>query len=260
MSTIRKSTKATHAAVHATVASEKTGTTPNLATPTPVAATPGLVLVPLPPSIAAFPTPPDGYTATDPTATRGVQPKSAQLAVMPEVIKELLRFTDYAEVFGKTAPPLASVLQTFQAAAQWSAMRVKSDTWEAFTRSQEGMSWRDVYAFMERMQPAFELAVQGDSSVGTLYPMIARLFGAQKLIAQKAVATKKANKKLAAEGKLPVKGAVGKRRKKAAANAALEERAAAVTAVTAPATSAETNGVSAATAAAAASGGETTAH
>jgi hypothetical protein len=47
------------------------------------------------------------------------------------------------------------------------------------------------------------------------------LFSVQKVIAQKGVTTRKENKKLEAEGKMPIKGTVGKRRKKAAANALL---------------------------------------
>ena len=143
---------------------------------------------------------------------------------MPGVLKELTRFEDYAGVFGKTAPPLPAVMQTFQAASEWSATRAKAAAFDAYARDQEGMAWRDVHTFMDRMQPAFELAAQGDSTVGTQNPMLSRLFGAQKLIAQKALTTRKANDKLRAEGKLPSKGQVGKRRKKAAANAALEEQ------------------------------------
>jgi hypothetical protein len=74
---------------------------------------------------------------------------------------------------------------------------------------------------MARIQPLFELAVAGDPTLGTQYPMLVKLFGAQRVIAQKAAATRKANRKAIAEGKPPVKGQVGKRRQRAAQKAAL---------------------------------------
>ncbi len=44
---------------------------------------------------------------------------------MPDVLAELARFTEYASIFGKTAPPLEYVVQTATAASQWSATCVK---------------------------------------------------------------------------------------------------------------------------------------
>ncbi len=212
MSTIRKSTKS--AAV--------VESTPVAVPGTPTAPVAADVLIAAPPALSAMLAPPEGFVPTDATAYRGVMPTTAQLAVMPGVVKELLRFTDYLIVFGKTAPPLAIVLQTFSAAMQWSQMRAKTDAWDVFCHAQEGMSWRDVHLLMEKLQPAFELAASADASVTADNPMLARLFGAAKLAARKGVVTKKANAKAKAEGKLPVSGKVGKARKKTAANAALE--------------------------------------
>ena len=83
-------------------------------------------------------------------------------------------------------------MQTFDAANQWSQMRVKNLAWDAHTRSQEAMAWRDDHSATERMQPALELAV------------------------------KKANKKKEAEGELATSGEVGKRRQRSAERAALD--------------------------------------
>jgi hypothetical protein len=199
------------------------------AVPAAIAAAPAPTQIAISPPVPGetVPTPPGGYTPADLAEYRGLLPKGSQLTALPDVIKELRRFTDYAEVFGKTAPPLPWVLQTFDAANQWSQMHVKNQTWDEYTRTQEAMAWKDVHFAMQRMQPALELAVKGDATVGTQNPALVRFFGAASVIAQKAVSTKKANQKKTENGELPTSGKVGKQRQKAAAKAALAEKNAA---------------------------------
>jgi len=73
---------------------------------------------------------------------------------------------------------------------------------------------------MDRLKPAWDLAVMADPDLATQYPGLASLLGAKKAIADKAASTRRANKKAIAEGKAPLHGAVGKQRKNAAKNAA----------------------------------------
>ncbi len=186
-----------------------------------------IVFVEPPPAGATIPPVPHGFIAAANGTFRGVLPKTAQLSVVGAVVAELKRFTDYVEVFGKTSAPLPTVMQTFDAASQWSAMRKQAAAWDAYCRTQEGNAWQDVRKYADRMQAAFELAASGDATVGARYPALARFFAAGKVSAQKAVLTRKANLKLEAEGKLPFKGGVGKRRKRAAADQALDEKLAA---------------------------------
>jgi len=206
MATIRKSKKSVHAVTSTTIS------TPDNS---------ALILIQPPPAAAVVPVPPDGYTATDGSEYRGVLPKATQLAVMSGVVQELGRFSDYAQVFGRTAPPIASITQSFSAANQWSLMRVRTIAWEGYCLQQEGLAWVDIHRLMDQIQPLFELAVASDASIGVQFPMMLKLFNAQRVIAAKGAATRKANKKAIAEGKQPVKGKVGARRQRAAQKAAL---------------------------------------
>jgi len=180
-----------------------------------------LILINPPPAAAMIPVVPDGFTATDGSEYRGVLPKATQLAVLSSVVQELGRFSDYAQVFGSTAPPIATISQSFDAANQWSLMRVRTIAWEGYCLQQEGLAWIDIRRLMDRLQPLFELAVSSDASIGEQFPGLRKLFNAQRVIAAKAVATKKANRQAMAEGKAPVKGKVGQRRQRAAQKAAL---------------------------------------
>jgi hypothetical protein len=174
-----------------------------------------------PPTITLAAIPPS-FVPVDMKYYSGVLPKAAQLTVMAGAVQELKSFADFAGVFGKTAPPQASVVQAFDIAAQWSALHSKMLAYEVFCASQEALSWKEVHDYMARLQPAFALAAKSDATVATEHPSLTRLFGAAKEIAVKGAATKKANKQLEAEGKPPIKGKAGKRRKNAAANALFE--------------------------------------
>jgi hypothetical protein len=92
-------------------------TTPPL-DPSAAASAPNIALLELPPTDANIPPPPIGFVAPAGTDYRGVTPKRAELAVLPKALEELGRFTDYVAVFGKTAPPLASLQETLNAALQ----------------------------------------------------------------------------------------------------------------------------------------------
>ncbi len=139
---------------------------------------------------------------------------------MPDVLEELARFSEYVQVFGKTAPPLAYVIQTFAAASQWTSMRVKTDTWEQFTRSQEGAAWVAARKIMQALSPALSLVVQTDTTLAQQFPALVRLFGAKKVIARRSVISRAVNKKDIAEGRPPSRGKAAKRAKKLASAAA----------------------------------------
>jgi hypothetical protein len=139
---------------------------------------------------------------------------------MPDVVAELRGSADFAQIFGKTVPPLATVLQMLDATEQWSSMRAKSSEWDLFCRTQEGLAWKDTRALFASMKPAFDLAVSVDKTIATKYPSLARLMAACSTISKRAAATKKANQKLEAEGKPPTKGVKAKKAAKKAPHVA----------------------------------------
>jgi hypothetical protein len=183
---------------------------PPAATPAPVAQPPAsvasIVFIKPPPADANIPTPPEGATNANGVDYRAALPKKLELSAMPDVVAELQRFANYTEIFGKTAPPLEYVLQTAIAAAEWSAMRVLTEAWDAYSRTQEGASWADFRIIMEAMSPALDLAVKTDGTVSRQYPAIVRLFDAKRVIAKRGVVTRQVNKQNVAKGKAPTRG------------------------------------------------------
>jgi hypothetical protein len=88
--------------------------------------------------------------------------------------------------------------------------------WEKYCHTQEGMAWLIIRSMMDRLRPAYDLAVIGDESIKSTMPGLATLLGAKKAIAQKAVSTRRANRLAIANGEAPTHGAVGKKRVKSA--------------------------------------------
>ena len=115
-------------------------------------ATPNIVLVQLPPADANIPVPPKGFVPTLGTDYRGIVPKKAEMAVLPQVLQELGRFANWTQVFGTTAPPLPSLQQTLNAALEWSLMRNSTDAWDLYSRTMEGIAWTEARAMMDRFK------------------------------------------------------------------------------------------------------------
>ena len=206
------------------------------ASPPTAAKTPATVLgaglLPLPPA-ATTPSPPQGYEPTSGINFRGIVPWTAELVVLPKALQDLARFTSYASILGGTAPPLAQVTEALTVGGEWSTARAASAAWDAYCRDQEGSAWRLINGMMDRLRPAFALAVKGDATIATTYPSLAELLAVKKANALKGASTRQLNKKAAAEGKPATHGVAGKAREKRAAKAAL----AAATSAASPAAS-----------------------
>ena len=179
-----------------------------------------LVLLDMPPPNANIPAPPSGFVAGDTADYRAVLPRDAELRALPIAVKDMSKFTDYTQLLGQTAPPYAEMMQALTVANAWSSMRTESAAWDAFCGSQEGISWTTLRGQMERLQPSFDLATGGTSNVTTLYPGLATLLDAKKVIARKGASTRKMNKEAEAKGETPVHGRVGKARQRKAEKAA----------------------------------------
>ncbi len=176
----------------------------------------------LPPADAKIPSPPSGFVAGDSADYRAMLPRDAELRALPNALSDLIKFTNYSQVLGDTAPPYAQIVQAIAAASAWSSMRTDSAAWDAFCGAQEGIAWTTLRAQMVRLQPSFELASAGPSNVKTMFAGLASLLGAKKVIARKGASTRKMNRTAVAEGKEPTHGKVGKTRKRAAEKAAYE--------------------------------------
>jgi hypothetical protein len=149
----------------------------------------------LPPADAHIPAPPPGFVPTNGTDYRGLVPRKAELAVLPDVVAELGKFADYGLVFGKLLPPLPVVIDILNAAEQWSSMRAQSSQWDLYCRTQEGLAWEEVRPLLGKMRPAFTLAVSADAMVAKQNPQLARLLGVASNISKRGVASRKAKLK-----------------------------------------------------------------
>jgi hypothetical protein len=174
---------------------------------------------PAPPPDSHIPAVPPGFVPTLGSDFKGVPPRAGHMAALPDVIEELLRFDDFAEVFGKTAPPYELTLEIVRVAYAWSRQRAEMRAWDLYCRTQEGLAWRELRGVMSRLAPAYHLAVATDSTLASRFPGFERLLTASRLIGQKGAETRRANARLKAEGKAPFKGRAGERRRRAAQKA-----------------------------------------
>jgi hypothetical protein len=207
------------------------------------------------PPVLQIPSPPQGFVPTPGADYRGLLPRRSQMVAMPEVLNEMSNFPDWVAIFGATAPSLAEVKQTVGGAGSWTLLRKQLTAYDHYCRTEEGRAWMAAQPILGRLTPAFALAVAGNAAIATKYPGFASLLSARKGIAKKGVSTKKANKKLEAEGKAPTKGGVGKKRVKQEEKALLTAAQQQQQQATPPQAPAPANGGGGASAPAAANGG-----
>jgi hypothetical protein len=198
--------------------------------------------------VSTIPTIPSGAQADSGANYRTVLPRATEVSSLVRAVSDFQSMSNFSQLFGITGLQYAQVLAAFVIAAQWTAMRGATETWGGYCLSEEGKAWTTVRAFMQLLKPLFDAAAKGDPNLASVYPGIAALFGAQKVIAQKGATTRKNNKTAEAKGELADHGTVGKRRTRVAAKAALEAQqtasqstAPAASTTTAPATTPATH-------------------
>ena len=149
---------------------------------------------------------PKGCIPTTGADFRGVLPRSLEIAVMADAVTEIQRFTDFSQVFGKTVPSQATVAQVLMAAEQWSTMRNAAANWDAYCRTQEGLTWQAARTILGSMKASFSLAANVDDTLATQNPSLVALFGAKATIAKRGAVTRKANREAKLAGKEPTQG------------------------------------------------------
>ncbi len=159
---------------------------PAPAPPTPVSPVPST-----PPDPATVPKPPQGFIPPNLSDFRGYRPQKAELATTPDAILELRSFQDYADVFGKTAPPADQVIGALDLAYQWTQVLDPSQAWLVYTKAMDAMTWKSALVLLESLKAPFKLAVLHDPTLASRYPALVRLLSANKVTARKGVSTKK---------------------------------------------------------------------
>ena len=158
---------------------------------------------------------------------RGALPRTSELVALPTAVADLKKFTEYTEIMGSRAPQWALLITALDVTCRWSSARTQADAWDKYARTQEGISWTMLRRMMGQLAPIYGAVVAADPSIATMFPGLATLLDAKKVIAHRSASTKKANAKAKAEGREPTHGKVGKEAIKAAQRAALAEKLAA---------------------------------
>ena len=158
------------APIPTSIAPTATATATPTPTPTSLAPVTALPYSKAPPPITLPPVP-AGVVTVPPAQLRGQLPRKQELELMPAVESEIDRFVDFASVFGKTAPSQAAVEQTLTSAFQWSMLHVQLSAWQKYAQSQEVAAWVNARSVINRLAPAFALAVKTDSSIGVELPL-----------------------------------------------------------------------------------------
>ncbi len=180
----------------------------------------------LPPADAKIPPVPAGFVGT--TATlRGVKPRVRELNEMTQALIELRAFAGYDALFGATAPEREQLIANMEAARQWSVMRVRLADWDAVCATYEQLAWVTMRSEMKRLRPAFDLAAANKPSLTRPFSTLASFLHAMSEIGRKAVASRRANKAAAAEGKPPVRGRQAKAMERTRGKEALAKKLAA---------------------------------
>jgi hypothetical protein len=154
---------------------------------------------------------------------KGYRPMQTELAAVSDAIDELNAFASWTNVFGITAPSASSIADRLTVAAGWTALYAQSESWASYTKSQQGMAWKDALEVLEALKPAFQLALEASPGIANEFPSLTRMLGAQKVASSKAASTRKKN----AAGKAAGDQATAVANAAAAATAAANANAAA---------------------------------
>jgi hypothetical protein len=188
----------------------------------------------MPPAGLEIASPPAGFVPTNGADYRGVNPSKAELAVLGGAVMELQGCPNLTAVFGKAVSNPALLLGVFGAASAWSSTRAKSSAFDEYCRTEEGLAWLDLRNTLRKVQPVIMQAIAADPVTAAQFTNLGRLLTAKSAAAQRAVATRKANKEKEAKGETVTRGYAAKAKQKAAAKAALAEKLAAQAAPAAP--------------------------
>ena len=220
------------ATAHPIAAAPSPATTPaSVGAVAAVAASPS---VDPPPANANIPATPSGFTPATPGEFRGVVPRQAELAAMPQALTDMSKFSNFDPLFSGVGLTQTGVSQCLLMGSLWSTMRIATTEWDQYCVLQEGYAWRAIRATLLRLEQAFMLAAQANPQLVALYPGLSSLLGAKKVAAQKGASTRRLNKTAVANGEPANHGAVGKQRRRKAEKAALAKGAPATPVATAP--------------------------
>ncbi len=174
-----------------------------------------------PPPSFEIPSPPSGFVYPEGEEFRGVLPKRAELAALPDAVRELAALGDFATLFGKAIPKREGFVEYFECAEAWSTLRAVLREYDAYCRCREGLAWRDLRKKMPKLRGSIEAAVETDPSFAGRVAKIRAFLQAKRDISHRAIASRKANAEERAKGKEAKRGRRAQAKQRAAEKAAL---------------------------------------
>jgi hypothetical protein len=141
---------------------------------------------------------PANFVPANPADLRGFHALASEVAAVPDALAELQGFSNYGAVFGITAPDVGQLTQRLSVAYDWTMLLSQTTAWYKYAKSQQGLAWKDALLLLDALKAPFSLASTANPALLSQYPAIARLLGAQAVVAKRAAASRAKTKKAAA--------------------------------------------------------------
>ena len=181
------------------------------------------------PSVGA-PTPPihDNPVAVD--ARRGLRAYQAEVNVAENAARELRSSTLFPQALSPKLGTAQQIADAIDFAAQWSAQAKAGATWGSYSQEQSNLAWAYTLAMIDRLRAGFQAVASADPAIEKEMPNFTQLLNARKVVAQKAVSTKRK----IASGEIVVNKAAKPPRKSTKVSAKAKQTATAATPAPAP--------------------------
>jgi hypothetical protein len=150
---------------------------------------------PVPSTLA--PTPPTDYT---PAVLRSpARPPLGVVQSAPAVVTELRSKPSYASDLGARAPDPGPLATSIAFALAWTDQLLHAEAWYTYVKEQTQLAWQQSTKGVDALTRTFTFAAEGDPTIATTYPGIAKFIDARKLPSKLGAATKKERRKATKE-------------------------------------------------------------
>jgi hypothetical protein len=163
------------------------------ATPAPATTSSPVVLSTTPP-VLDIPIPPAGSSGVALSMYRGYHVQPAEIAALPDAIREVQGSTSYTSTMGVAAPPQANFLQNLVNASGWISLRMALEDYLTYAKVQEGEAWKVASGQIDQVKVILAVVTTTNSAAATQFPALARLVAARGLTGKLAAAARKRNK------------------------------------------------------------------
>jgi len=132
---------------------------------------------------------------------RGAHPKAGQIAAVPSATAELnANAASYTETFGPAVPSAGQLAGKLTNASQWTAMRVAIEVFMLYVKSNEAVAWKSALTDLEELNAIFQVIAKQNPVLIDGFPELEKLLDVDKVVGQRAAATRAREAKTKAAG------------------------------------------------------------